>query len=345
MTKNMNKRARDVLRLIIDAYLETGEPVGSRTVSEKLGMSLSPATIRNVMSELEAQGLLYAPHVSAGRLPTDAGMTVFVEGLLEFGNLSAEEMREIEKRFGEHRNQPVDNLLEQTSTLLSGLSSCAGLVVAPKNDKPLKQLEFIRLAPKRALVVLVSTDGTVENRVIDVNEDLPPSALTMAANYLNDKLAGRTLGEAYEETLADIQDKRGELDTLTAKLAEQGLASCLPDDLGGHLIVRGQARLLEDISAIEDIERVRTLFELLESRETMLRLLNATESAEGVQIFIGAENDLFDLSGCSLILSPYKNTESTVVGAVGVIGPKRLNYGRIIPILNYTSQLIGKIIS
>ncbi len=345
MTKNMNKRARDVLRLIIDAYLETGEPVGSRTVSERLGMNLSPATIRNVMSELEAQGLLYAPHVSAGRLPTDAGMTVFVEGLMEFGNLSADEMREIEKRFGEHRNQPVDSLLEQTSTLLSGLSACAGLVVAPKNDKPLKQLEFIRLAPKRALVVLVSTDGTVENRVVDVSEDLPPSSLTMAANYLNDKLAGRTLGEAYEETLAEIRDKRGELDALTAKLAEQGLASCLPDDMGGHLIVRGQARLLEDISAVEDIERVRTLFELLESRETMLRLLNATESAEGVQIFIGAENDLFDLSGCSLILSPYKNTESTVVGAVGVIGPKRLNYGRIIPILNYTSQLIGKIIS
>ena len=341
---NLNDRAREILRLVIDTYVQTGEPVGSKTLAQKLGLSLSSATIRNVMAELEDLGLLYAPHTSAGRLPTAAGLTVFVEGLLELGDLSEEERKSIEHQIREQSGQPITTLLESVSTLVSGLSSCASLVVAPKMDQPLRQLEFIQLSPGRVLTVLVTEDGNVENRIIDAPSDLPASALTTASNYINARILGRTLSNVERSIHKELQDNQGELDNITARLVSQGLACLAPKEAGGHLIIKGQSNLLDDITAIEDLERIRVLFRDLENKDMMVRLLKSVENAGGVQIFIGAENKLFTHSGCSMILSPYHNPGSKIVGAIGVIGPSRLNYGRIIPIVNYTSRLLGRLL-
>lgn len=341
---DLNSRAKEILRLVVDAYVETGGPVGSKAVSQKLGLSLSSATIRSVMSELEDQGLLYAPHTSAGRLPTDAGMTVFVEGLLEFGDLPESDRHNIEHQIREQSGQPVTSLLEHVSAVISGLSSCASLVIVPKAQTVLKQVEFVRLGANRILTVLVSENGSIENRILETTEDLPPATLTAAANYLNARIAGRTLAEIEKSIRREQEQNRHELDKITARLVEQGLACMAPKEAGGHIIVRGQSRLLDDITALDDLERIRVLFRDLESKDMMVKLLKAAETAEGVQIFIGAENKLFGYSGCSMILSPYHNPGSKIVGAVGVIGPTRLNYGRIIPIINYTSRLMGRLL-
>lgn len=342
MFTELNDRSREILRLTVDAYLETGEPVGSRTLARKLGLGLSPATIRNVMADLEDMGLLYAPHVSAGRLPTDAGMRVFIDGMLEIGELSQDE-RAVIKEHCAASGKSVESVLEQAGSMVSGLSSCAGLVVAPKKDAPLKQIEFVHLGPGRVLTVIVSDSGMIENRILELPMDIPASALIMASNYLNARLAGRTLMEARQDIQTEIDEKRSELDTLAAKVVKAGLASWSAEG-GGHLIVRGQSHLLENVTAVKDLERIRALFEALETRETMLKLVESANDADGVQIFIGAENTLFDQSGCSMIISPYKNRNAEIIGAIGVIGPTRLNYGRIIPIVNYTSEVVGKLV-
>jgi heat-inducible transcriptional repressor len=342
--RELNERTRQVLKLVVDAYVETGEPVGSMAISQKLGMKLSPATIRSAMAELEDLGLLYSPHTSAGRLPTDTGLTVFVDGLLEIDSLSPDERHVIEQKMASVRGGSLTDILEQTSTFLSGLSSCAGLVFAPKTDDPVKQIEFVLLAPGRALAVLVTNSGIVENRLLDVPTDVTATSLTRAANYLNSRIAEKTLQQAADYVTAELARDKTQLDALTAKVVASGIASLAPKDAGGHLFVKGQANLLEDVTAIEDLERIRMLFEALETKETMLKLLQATTSGEGVKIFIGAENKLFSHSGCSLIVSPYKSQGARIAGAIGVIGPTRLNYGRVIPVVNYTSQIISKII-
>lgn len=344
MIKELNDRTRQILKLVVDAYVETGEPVGSMAISQKLGMRLSPATIRSAMAELEELGLLYAPHTSAGRLPTDSGLTVFVEGLLELNNLSVTEQQKITKQIEAAKGQSLTDILEQTSSFLSGLSSCAGLVFAPKSEDPVKQVEFVLLSPGRALAVLVTSSGIVENRLLDLPTDVTATSLTRAANYLNSRIADKTITQAAEHVRGELARDRAQLDELTAKVVESGIASLAPKEAGGHLFIKGQANLLDDVTALEDLERIRTLFDALETKETMLRLLQATGSAEGVKIFIGAENKLFSHSGCSLIISPYKNQDARVVGAIGVIGPTRLNYGRLIPVVNYTSQVISRII-
>lgn len=344
LSGELNQRARDILRLIVDAYVETGEPVGSRTISRRLGLSLSPATIRNVMADLEELGLLMAPHTSAGRVPTEAGLRLFVNGLLEIGALSESERGSIEAMCAA-QNRSLPDVLGEASSMLSGLSSCAGLVLAPKTDRPLRHIEFVGLGPGRALVVLVTEEGLVENRVVDVPIGVPLTSLTMAANYLNARLSGRTLGEARIQIQAEIERHRTELDELTQKVVETGLATWAEmQGAGGYLIVRGQAKLLEDVTALSDIERIRGLFEALEARETMVRLLDATGTAEGVQIFIGAENSLFNHAGCSLIVAPYQNSKEQIVGAIGVIGPTRINYARIIPMVDYTAKVIGRLL-
>ncbi len=344
MITELNQRSRDVFRHIVEAYVETGEPVGSRTISRKLGMSLSPATIRNVMADLEEAGLLMAPHTSAGRLPTEAGLRLFVHGLLEVGGLSDEERISIDGQCAA-AGRSVPEVLEEASTMLSGLSSCAGLVFAPKTDRPLKHMEFVNLAPGRALVVMVTEEGLVENRVVEVPLGMPASALTMASNYLNARIVGRTLEEARSSIQAEAEQQRNQLDELTRKVVEAGLATWGGAAKGnGVLIVRGQAKLLEDVTAISDLERIRSLFEALEAREHMMRLLDATGRADGVQIFIGAENDLFRHAGCSMIVAPYMNTKEQIVGAVGVIGPTRINYARIIPMVDYTAKVIGRLL-
>lgn len=340
----LSERAREIFRHIVDAYVETGEPVGSRTISRKLGLGLSPATIRNVMADLEDAGLLYAPHTSAGRLPTDLGLRLFVDGLLQLGDLSAAERQSIEaqcKLAG--RNLP--EVLEQASEMLSGLSNCAGIVVAPKSERPLKHLEFVPLGPGRALVVLVTEDGQVENRLIDLPMGLPASSLIEAGNFLSARLAGRTIGEARSEILREIEQQRAELDQLAARVVEAGLAVWTGGaGDGGALIVRGQSHLLDDVQGIADIERVRALFAALETREAFARLLGAAENAGGIRIFIGAQSELFGVTGCSVVIAPYKGGRDRVVGAIGVIGPTRIDYARIIPMVDYTAKVIGRII-
>ncbi len=340
----MNERSREVFRHIVDAYVETGEPIGSRTLSRQLGMDLSPATIRNVMADLEDLGLLFAPHTSAGRLPTELGLRLFVHGLLEHGNLTQAERESIESQCS-GAGRSLTEVFEEASQTLSGLSRCAGLVVAPKAEETLKHIEFVSLGPGRALVVLVSGTGVVENRIIDVPVGLPASSLVEASNYLTSRLVGRRLSEAQEEIRKELETQRAELNELTGKLIEAGLAFWGGgEERSGALIVRGQAQLLEDITAVEDLERVRQLFTALETKESLLRLLTLTDSAQGVQIFIGAESDLFSLTGCSLVIAPYSNSENTVVGAIGVIGPTRIDYARIIPMVDYTAQVIGRLI-
>jgi heat-inducible transcriptional repressor len=341
----LNQRSRDIFRHIVDAYVATGEPVGSRTLARRLGQTLSPATIRNVMADLEEAGLLVAPHTSAGRLPTEAGLRLFVDGLLEIGGLSEDERLSIESQCAA-AGRSFQQVLDQATEALSGLSRSAALVVAPKTERPLKHIEFVHLAPGRALVVLVTEDGLVENRVVDVPLGLPPSTLITASNFLNAKLVGKTLDEAKQVIAAEIEASRAELDGLSKKLIEAGLASWAGDKQGGGaLIIRGQSKLLEDVTAMTDLERLRTLFEALETKESLVRLLEATRQGEGVQIFIGSENPLFGIAGWSMIVAPYGNSHEQVVGAIGVIGPARLNYARIIPMVDYTAKLIGRILS
>jgi len=343
MISELNQRSREIFRLIVDAYVESGEPVGSRTISRRLGMSLSPATIRNVMADLEEQGLLYAPHASAGRIPTEAGLRMFVNGLLEIGSLPEDEREAIEAKCNA-AGRSLPDALSEASAMLSGLSRCAGLVLAPKTDRPLKHIEFVSLGPGRALVVLVNEDGLVENRVVEVPIGLPASTLRMASNYLTAKLVGRTLEEARQVVRSEIEDQRTQLDELSRRVVEAGLATWAGTQADGQLIVRGQAKLLEDVTALSDLERVRALFEALETKEAMLRLLDATGRGDGVQIFIGAENVLFSHSGCSLIISPFQNSREQVIGAIGVIGPTRINYARIIPLVDYTAKVIGRLV-
>jgi heat-inducible transcriptional repressor len=339
----LSERSREVFRMIVDGFVATGEPVGSRTLSRRLTQNLSPATIRNVMADLEDAGLLYSPHTSAGRLPTEAGLRLFVHGLLEVGRLAEDERRNIESLCAA-RGKSLAQALEEATTALSGLSHCAGVVVVPKQDRALKHLEFVHLGPGRALVVLVTEDGLVENRIIEVPLGLPPASLVAASNYLNSRLVGNTLEEAQQSVRQEIESNQAQLDELTTRLVETGLASWAGGDRGSALIVRGQANLLEDVTALADLERLRRLFEALETRETMLRLLEASKLGEGVQIYIGAENPLFVGAGCSMVIAPYQNSREQIVGAIGVIGPTRINYARIIPMVDYTAKVIGRLI-
>jgi len=343
MITELNERSREIFRQIVDSYMETGEPVGSRTIAQRLSVALSPATVRNVMADLEDAGLLFSPHTSAGRLPTEAGLKLFVDGLLEVGSLTEAERRDIEVRCaGAGRSVPA--LLEEVSTTISGLTGCAGLVLAPKTSSPLKHIEFVPLSPGRALVVLVSENGLVENRVIETAPTLPPSALVEATNYLSARLVGRTLDEAREEIQIELEAHRAELDSLTTRVVEEGLATRSGSDSEARLIVRGRAHLLEDVTAVADLERIRNLFEALETKETMLKMVSLADAADGVQIYIGSENQLFSLAGCSMIVGSYQNTQNRVVGAIGVIGPTRMNYARIIPMVDFTAKLIGRLI-
>ena len=338
----LSDRSRDIFRHIVEAYVETGEPVGSRSVSRRLGMGLSAATIRNVMADLEETGLLYAPHTSAGRLPTEAGLSLFVHGLLEFGDVGETERGSIEAECVA-AGRSYSETLEDAIALLSGLSSCAGLVVAPKTDRPLKHIEFVNLAPGRALVVMVTSDGLVENRVIEVPLGLTASTLVSASNYLMARVLGRTLDEARAEITTEIDAQKSQLDELATSVVEAGLATRVGGSLG-TLIVKGQSQLLNDVTALADLERIRALFAALETKEAMLRLIDAASQAEGVQVYIGAENALFNLSGCSMILAPYSDQSEKIVGAIGVVGPTRLNYARIVPMVDYTAKVIGRML-
>lgn len=345
--QSLDERSREIFRQIVESYLDTGDPVGSRTLSRTLPMALSPASIRNVMADLEHLGLLTAPHTSAGRLPSHLGLRMFVDGFLQVGEISSDERSSIEGLLAAGERSLEEALIDATATL-SGLSHCAGLVITAKREGELRQIEFVSLDPGRALAVLVWQDGTVENRVVDLPIGLTSSVLTRAANYMNARLAGRTLAELKSHIEVDLKTHRTELDELSAQVVEQGLAVWSGDHASDAanddraLIVRGQSNLLDDLQAAEDLERIRLLLDDLEQKGEVMQLLNLAQEGEGVKIFIGAETKLFSLSGSSVIVSPYHDKESNVLGAVGIIGPTRLNYGRIIPMVDFTAQAIGK---
>ena len=338
-------RQREVFRHLVEAFLSSGEPVGSRTLSQILPIGLSPASIRNVMADLEAMGLLYAPHTSAGRVPTERGLRLFVDGLLQVGDLAQPELAAIEARLTE-TGQGVEEMLTQATTMLSGLSRCAGLVVTAKQDSPLKHVEFVNLAPGKALVIMVSEDGQVENRLINTPPGLPVSALAEASNYLSARLSGRTLDDARAGILGELEGERVELDTLTAKIVAEGLATLTSPPEGDEkvLIVRGASHLLESMEAQGDLERIRTLFDDIERKNELIRLLELAREGDGVRIFIGSENRLFSLSGSSIVAAPYVNMKGKVVGVIGVLGPTRLNYARIIPMVDHTAKVIGRLL-
>jgi len=341
----LDARSAAVLREIVEQYVETGEPVGSRTLSRRLPLNLSPATIRNVMADLTETGLLYAPHTSAGRLPTDLGLRLFVDGLLQFGELSDDERGSISAAL-EASGRSLEDTLSDASSMLSGLAGAAGLVLAPKSEGALRHIEFVPLGPGRALVVLVAADGHVENRVIETPPGLPPSALQQAGNYLNNRLAGRGLAELRIVVAEEMAANRTELDALSAQVVASGLATWTGEGArGGNLIVRGQGRLLADVTQIERLAAIQMLFERLETQETMLKLLELAETSEGVRIFIGSESGLFGTSGVSMVVAPARAEGSNrIVGAIGVIGPTRINYGRIIPVVDYTARVIGRLL-
>ncbi|WP_407965543.1 heat-inducible transcriptional repressor HrcA [Bartonella sp. C271] len=345
--KTLDKRSRDIFCHIVEAYLNDGEPVGSRNLSRLLQQTLSPATIRNVMSDLEHLGLIYAPHVSAGRMPTQSGLRFFVDAFMEVGDLPTEERENIENQVKEAGNaQSVEHFLIQASQILSGLSRGAGLVLATKQEGTLKHIEFVRLDGEHALAVLVTQKGDVENRIIKLPEGVTHAQLTEATNFLNAHIQGRTLNEAKIEVARLCSETRAALHQLSQHLVETGLALWGGEDSDHkiHLIVRGRGNLLEDVKVGEDLERLRYLFDDLETRESMAQLLDLADEGSGVRIFIGSENKLFSLSGSSLVVAPYCDTQKRVIGAVGVIGPTRLNYARIVPMVDYTAQLVSQLL-
>ncbi|MCC6734957.1 MAG: heat-inducible transcriptional repressor HrcA [Bauldia sp.] len=343
----LDHRSREIFRRIVETYLDTGEPVGSRSLSRMLPVSLSPASVRNVMADLEEAGLIFAPHTSAGRLPTQTGLRFFIDALLEVGDLSADERRQMESQIAAARaGRSLDDVLSEASRMLSGLSRGAGVVLAGKADPRIRQIEFVRLEPARALVVLVGEDGSVENRLIDIDPGTTPSALIEAGNYLNTSIRGHTLSGARAEIERRRVAAQAELDALTGKLVDDGLATWAGANAGGRpetLIVRGRSNLLDDIRAAEDLERVRLLFDDLETQRELIELLSSTESGDGVRIFVGAETKLFSLSGSSIVASPFRDKDQRVVGALGVIGPTRLNYARVVPMVDYTAKLVGRL--
>jgi heat-inducible transcriptional repressor len=344
--KKLNERSQAILRQIVDSYLATGDPVGSRNLSRVLPMALSPASIRNVMSDLEHAGLIYAPHTSAGRLPTQSGLRMFVDGLLEVGDLNEDERRKIESQIAVKRTKSLDQVLTEAGEMISGLSHCAGVVLTEKQVARLKHIDFVPIEPTKALVVLVDEDQNVENRLIEIPAGLPPSALTEAANYLNAHIRGLTVSEARAAIEAELGTAKAELDKLTQKVIKAGLAEWSGSlDDRRSLIVRGQANLLKDLTAVDDLERIRQLFDDLESKRELVQILGLAEHADGVRIFIGSENKLFSLSGSSLIVAPFRDGERKVVGVLGVIGPTRLNYARIIPMVDYTARIVSRVLT
>ena len=337
----LDERAQAIFRLIVDGFLDAGEPTGSRTIARRLG-ALSPATIRNVMSDLEHHGLIYAPHVSAGRLPTERGLRFFVDTLMEVSPLDTRARGEIERARGDGRDESA---LARASGLLGSMTGGAGLVLAAKSDAPLRHIEFVRLDASRALVVLVHENNEVENRVIDLPAGMPASQLTEVANLLNASLAGRTLNEAKRDVKELRTRTKRELDGLAEELVTRGIAAWSDGATGAapQLVVRGRSNLLEGAQDDEAMGRLRLLFDDLETKDGIIRLLDLAESGEGVRIFIGSENKLFSLSGSSLVVAPYLDQERRIVGAVGVIGPTRLNYARVVPVVDYTARLFSRL--
>ena len=341
----MNDRSREVFRRVVEGYLENGEPVGSRTLTRSFSEKISAATIRNVMQDLEFLGLLGSPHTSAGRVPTQLGLRMFVDGLLEVSDLNEDDRVKLDMSTSRNAGADVGDMLDSISAALSGVTQGASLVLAPKQEAPIKHIEFVALAPDRALVVLVTEDGNVENRMFNPPLGQTPSSMREAANFLNSIVSGHTISDLRRVVERHVERHQRDLDQLSQQMIKDGIAVWAKDqETEARLIVRGRSNLLDDGQTDEDMERIKSLFDDLEQKKDISQFLDLAEQGEGVKIFIGSENKLFSLSGSSLVVSPYMNADRKVIGAVGVIGPKRLNYGRVVPIVDYTAQLIGRIL-
>ena len=343
--KSLNQRSLNILKELVESYMETGEAVGSKSIASRLESPLSPATIRNVMADLERLELLYSPHTSAGRLPTEKGLKLFVKGLLEVSDLSPILKKQL-KTVCLEKGKNLESLLEETTSLLSGLSNCTGLLTAPKSDKtPLKHVDFVHLSHQQGLVILVLEDGSIENRLIDLPVGFTPSMLQEAANYLNYHVQGKTLEQAESLIKDHLDQNRQDLHSLTDDIIKRGLA--IWDDIEDKksLIIKGHANLLGNLSDQQSLEEVKNLFKVLETKESAEDLLKASLKGKGVQIFIGSDNALFSSYNCSVVVSPYENKSGKVIGAIGVVGPNRMNYGKVIPLVDYTAKLISKILS
>ena len=336
----LTERARAIFRLVVEGYLEGGLPVGSKTLAAEGGINLSPASIRSVLSELESLGLLAAPHTSAGRMPTELGLRLFVDGMMQVAEPTAQERAAIERRLAEPG--PIEAALEATSAVLSDVSGAAGMVMVPRREPRLAQMSLVALDHGRALAVLVGEDGSIENRIVRLPDAASPGALQEVSNYITAHLAGRTLAEAARAMQAEIASGRSALDAASRDLVERGLAVWSEDAARRPvLIVRGQAKLLDE-AALGDIERIRSLIDDLEDKQSVAELLDQAREAEATRIFIGSENRLFALSGSSVIAAPYRDREGRVVGVLGVIGPTRLNYARVVPMVDFTARSLGK---
>lgn len=345
----LNKRSKDIFKHIVESFLNDGEPVGSRTLSRTLPTSLSPASIRNVMSDLEHLGLIASPHTSAGRIPTQTGLRMFVDGMLEYGNIKKEDQRYIEQhiatRSSEIHKQTVDGLLNETGNILSGLSQCAGIVLSTKQSRPIQHIQFVRLDNVKILLVLVYEDNEVENRIINIPAGVPASVLEQASNYLNAHVVGKTFNEAEQILKKDMALAQQDLDQLTSELIASGMAVWSSNNtVDRNLIIRGRSNLIDDQAGLENLNLIKHLFDDLEAKKELINLLDLADNAEGVRIFIGAENNLFSMSGSSLVVSPYHDENKNVIGILGVIGPTRLNYGRIVPVVDYTAKMVSQIL-
>ena len=338
----LSNRSKQIFKSVIESYLESGEPVGSETLSKKLGIRISASAIRSILSNLQKEGLLFAPHVSAGRLPTDKGMKYFVDGLLEFGRLSKNECQTIKNQC-KSKGVYFEDILDKASKTLSGLSKCAGFVIAPKYQNKIKHIEFIRLSSNQIMSIVVSENGLVENRILDSNNNYNDNTLKQVSNYLNSKFVGKTLDEIKKIMDKEIKNSQLQLNSISQKLIQEGIIELAPNVENPYIFLHGQSSLLEDEIVAQDLDKMRSIFDDIENKSNFLNILESTGKGSGVQIFIGAQNFLFNHTGISMVMAPYTNKEQKIIGAIGVLGPMRINYARIVPLVDYTSKIIGRI--
>ncbi len=348
MSKNLylelSEKSKQILKGVVESYLETGEPAGSETILKKTGIDISSASIRSILADLQKEGLLYAPHISAGRLPTDKGMRFFVDGLLEFGRLTKNEQENIKSQC-RSRGTSFQEVLDEASKTISGLSNCAGIVVAPKFQNKIKHIEFIRLNTNQVMSIIASENGLVENRILNTNNNYNDNILKQVSNYLNSNFSGKTIDEIKENIQEKIRNSKSELDALSSRLMQEGIVEIAPNNESPYIFLHGQSSLLGDEAVSKDLDQIRNLFDDIENKSNFLDILDNTSKGQGVQIFIGSQNFLFKHSGLSMVMAPYKNKEQKIIGAIGVVGPTRLNYAKIVPLVDYTSKVIGRMLS
>ena len=348
MSKNLylelSSRSKQILKGVVESYLETGEPAGSETILKKVGIDISPASIRSILSNLQKEGLLYAPHISAGRLPTDKGMRFFVDGLLEFGNLTKNEQESIKSQC-QSKGSSFQDVLNKASKTIAGLSNCAGIVVSPKFQNKVKHIEFIKLSSNKIMSIIANENGLVENRILETINRYDSSTLRQVSNFINEKFTGKTIDQIKNNIKKQISDSKNEFDLLSKRLVHEGIIEIAPNTETPYIFLHGQSSLLEDDLVSKDLDQIRNLFDDIENKTNFLDIVDNTSKGQGVQIFIGSKNFLFKHSGLSMVMAPYKNKEQKIIGAIGVVGPTRINYAKIVPLVDYTSKIIGRMIS